>query len=283
MKLPSITIPNHMANASEFEKLTKAAQKPAREDRPEALAIREIKELPNLFQPRLDTIGFAPGRSEAHIAKMAKIAKGGRPLDPVTVVAFGDAWYLVDGHHRLQAYSQAGWQEAVPVKVAVSDLVGASRVEWAIGLSVADNLKEKLGLSDTEKMNRAWQAVARDVDASKGDLAALYGVAERSIANMRAAKRRLEEADKDTDYIPTWASAKAALRALDENGDEGHVADWDSQKLRALAKRLRPVMDLRAPPRLLLEALEAYDPFILDTLVLAKEARQAEEDDFDDI
>jgi hypothetical protein len=233
---------------------------------------------PDLFQPRFDSVAFAPGRTEAHSAKLAKEAKTGRPLDPVTVVAFGDRWFLVDGHHRFRAYQAAGWTNDIPVQAEHSPLMGPDRVEWAIGLSFAENKKDRLGLADSDKMTRAWQAVAREASGSIATMAERYGVSPRSIAYMREIKGKLEKAGKDLDYIPTWRRAKAEVRHLNDAGDDWtEEYDRDQRVRTALAKRLKPVMEMQAPARLLLEALEAYDPNIWVMLQAARMARDVDE------
>ena len=279
MKLPKIDTPSPDRNAPAFRKMTKEAAKAPRSDSPASLSREAIHEAPELFQPRFDSVVYAPGRSEAHINKLAGEARAGKPLDPVTVVAFGNRWYLVDGHHRLQAYADAGWAKDIPVKAEHCQVSGPERIEWAIGLSLAENKKDRLPLSDKDKLTRAWQAVARGASGSKSELAGRYGVSDRTIANMRKAANDLEAAGKDVEYIPSWSRAQAELKALVADGDgSGGEFDRDARTRLELAKRLRPVMDVRARPMLLLEALEAYSPTLLDEMVFAREARRALEE-----
>ena len=126
-----VMAPRRDMAGKERMRLAKLSTTGSRSDTPDVLEIRQIKEMPNVFQPRFDSIWFAPGRSEGHVADLAKIPKAGRSLDPVTVMAFGQHWVLVDGHHRMAAYKEAGGPKAVPVVVLRSDLRGKDRVEWA--------------------------------------------------------------------------------------------------------------------------------------------------------
>jgi hypothetical protein len=279
VKLPKIETPSPDRNAPAFRKMAREAAKSPRSDSPDRLPRDAIHEAPELFQPRFESVFYAPGRSEAHIDKLAGEARAGRPLDPVTVVAFGERWYLVDGHHRLQAYADAGWAKDIPVRAEHRDVSGPERIEWAIGLSLAENKKDRLPLSDKDKMTRAWQAVARGAIGSKSELAERYGVSDRTIANMRSAVRNLEAGGKDVEYIPSWSRAQAELRSLASHGDgPGKDFDYDEKTRRELARRLKPVMDVRARPMLLLEALEAYDPRLLDEMIAAREARRTLEE-----
>lgn len=252
--------------APAFARMAKEAEGEPRADQPTALPPRQIVEEPALFQPRHDGIAYAPGRSEAHIEKLARQPRNGSPLDPVSVVAFGNYFYLVDGHHRIKAYELACWPRDIPVEVRASDLRGAERVEWAIALSCADNGKDRLPLDDRDKCTKAWQAVARDSEHSKGGLAQRYHVSTSTIATMRKTKRELEEAGDNPEHCATWSHAKIRLKEL-KDGTGGRVeADWEAEQLRRLAKRLQPVMDMRPSPRQLLQALEAFDPHIVGSL-----------------
>lgn len=282
MKLPKIETPSHRQTPAAFRKLAKAALAPSRADVPAALPMDAIQHAPDLFQPRHDSVAYAPGKSEAHIAKLAKAPKAGRPLDPVTVAAMGDTWYLVDGHHRIQAYREAGWTELVPVKAEQSETSGAERVEWAIRLSLADNGKDRLPLGDADRQTRAWQAVARGAPGSQAGLAATYGISPRSIAYMREAKKTLDAAGENLDFVQTWPSARAAVRALADGHELSGVVNHDEKMKRVLAKRLKPVMDVGAPTRLLLEVLEEYEPHIL-SMMNAAQAGRADLDDVTDI
>ena len=262
--------------APTFARMAKEADREPRADRPAALPATQIVEEPALFQPRHDGIAYAPGRSEAHIAKLAKQPRSGHPLDPVSVVAFGSTFYLVDGHHRIKAYQAAGWSKDIPVEVLASDLSGAERVEWAIGLSCADNGKERLPLDDRDKCTKAWQATARGGDGSKEDLAQRYHVSTSTIATMRKTKRLLEEAGENPEHCATWDQARRRVREL-QGGQAGQGEDdWDAKQLQRLARRLQPVMEMKPSPRQLLQALEAYDPYIITRLEYALAERREE-------
>jgi hypothetical protein len=128
-----ISPPNRSQWAEEANRLSSLDDKENRPriGRPNALPIDAIKQSPALFQVRYDSIAFAPGHSEKHILNLGGFAAKGQALDPVKVVAFGTNWFLVDGHHRLEAYRRAGWKLPVPVEALQSDLRGRDRVNWA--------------------------------------------------------------------------------------------------------------------------------------------------------
>lgn len=277
-RMPPI-YPPHRRSPAEFGRLTKKAAREPRGDQPERLPMSSIKQATGLFQPRYDSIAYAPGRSDGHVKGLARIVRAGRDLDPVTVVALGNEWFLVDGHHRLAAYAEAGrgGDYAVPVRIENSDLRGQARLDWAIALSFADNQKSRLNISDADKADGAWRAVASGAEGSKRDLAATFGVSESTIANMRRVCGEIEEAGGDQHMLMSWRSAKLELARLQGTG-QASDPEYAEKRKRIVAKHLRPVMDMGLAPGELAEALEAYSPGIVDQMALARNADEEEDD-----
>ncbi|WP_172799913.1 ParB/RepB/Spo0J family partition protein [Croceicoccus bisphenolivorans] len=270
-QMHTLAIPTRDARSQEIQALAEAAAEASLTGSPAYLHLDSIRENSAVFQPRFDSIAYAPGRSERHIAELARIAKAGTDLDPVTIAAFGDSWYLLDGHHRLEAYRQAGRTEPVPVQALQSELTGAGRVHWAIQESVRDNKKNRLSMSPTDKMDAAWAAVARGDDVSIAKTAALYGIGPRAVSNMRSARKTLVAAEVDPTQHPvlSWSAARRETERLEKGGRE--TPDWDqdareAQLKRKAAKSLRPVMDMELPPRLLAEVLEEYAPGLVEAM-----------------
>lgn len=238
-------------------------------DNPDRLPKAAIVEEPNLFQPRYDSIAYAPGRSEAHVAALARIARAGEALDPVTIVAFGSRWYLVDGHHRLAAYGEAGWTADIPVRPLHSPLRGAARIAWAIEQSLADNKKDRLNMGTTDKVDAAWQAVAHGRDRSKADTVRVFGVSDGLVANMRRVRRDLEKLKVPATTFPRWRTAQSELRRL-QGEEEAPRRDFEDAQRRKAAKGLAPVMQMHLSPGQLAEALEAFSPGIVEAMVAAQ-------------
>lgn len=272
-----VELPRREAGEYDRKRLIALDREGSCEDAPTDLPMALINEEPNLFQPRFESIGFAPGRSEAHVAGLAKTAKRGDPLDPVSVVSFGDKWYLVDGHHRLAAYRQVEWSGDVPVNTLETQLRGDSRITWAIEQSYADNKKNRLSLSSDDKSDGAWRAVARGDALSQAETASTYGVSPRTVGTMRETKKKLEGLNCRTVLMVRlgWRGAKRDLRDREENND-GLGTSWKEAQQRKLAKRLRGVMDMNPTAKQLAEALEAYSPNIVAEMAIA---RSKEEED----
>lgn len=203
------------------------------------------------------------------MGRLARTARAGTELDPVKVVAFGAEWYLVDGHHRLEAYRVAEWSGPIPVDVRHSELTGDPRINWAIHESVADNKKNHLAMSDTDKMDAAWACVARGDEMSIRETAIACEVSERSVAKMRDAAKTLRDADVPIDRVTSWQAARMEVRRLDDDGDARGDFDFDEKQRREAAKRLKGTMQMKLRPRLLAEVLESYSPGIVDEMAYA--------------
>ena len=82
-----------------------------RTDRPRALTFRNIHVADRVFQWRIREDNLAA--DIAHIRELARtIMDKRKPLDPLLVTAIGQRFYVVDGHHRLEAYRLAKWRSA---------------------------------------------------------------------------------------------------------------------------------------------------------------------------
>lgn len=278
--MSSVEIPNRSAITFTTERLTQLSKQGSRTDNPTRLSIAEIAEEPSLFQPRHDSIAYAPGCSEAHIDELAHAPRDGAPLDPVTITAFGNEWFLIDGHHRLCAYRQSGWQNKIPVKVLRSDLDGEKRVSWAVEQSYADNKKNKLNISSDDKTDGAWRSVVNNSGLSKGETALRYGVSPRTVATMRQIRKKLEETRCPKPLMTRlgWRGARAELRHRLGGENDPATGDYFDEQKRKLAKRLKGAMGMRPSPGQLAAVLENYSPGIIQAMTYAQANEQNSEE-----
>ena len=236
-----------------------------------------------LFQPRESSLLFRAGASADHVKTMVRIVAQGRSLAPMVVAAFGDAWVLIDGHHRYQAYLEADRREPVPVEVAESLLRGESRVGWAVTLSVELNSRDKLAMSPSDKMEAAWRLTVLGA-GSKKEIRSATNASTSSIANMRQTRELLLSHGVKAAHLPgmTWKDAKWERNRL-ENGEQQARPEAEAARLCALIHGLSAHVGERTPPiDMLMEALEALRPGITrdirDYSDQAEEARAAEEE-----
>lgn len=262
--------PDRHQRPQERRRLEKLARRIPRTDSPTQVQADQIKKSQALLQPRYDSIVFAPGRSEGHVAQLARVAKSGSPLDPLKIAAVGNDWYLVDGHHRLQAYEQVGWDKPIPVQVLQSNLTGAARINWLVRESTYDNKKNRLAMSDTDKMDAGWASVAREDEGSIKETAEHHGISPRSVANMRSIAGALKEGGISLLTIHSWNGARREADRL-AGHDETDRSDFDheAKRKRLAARQLKGVMKMNLSPRMLAEVLESFDPGLVDAMALA--------------
>lgn len=253
------------------------ASKRRKSNRPTVLPLAAIKQATAVFQVRHESIIFAPGSSEKHVRGLATIVRQGRALDPIKVVAFGDEWFLVDGHHRIEAYHRAGWVQEVPVEAIQSSLSGMDRVKWAAQISASENGKNRLNISDADRCDAAWRAVVLD-HGSKSKTAKDFGVSETTVASMRKTKRTLMDLGEVSELTSYgWRNALWNANRREETL-RNEAFDYEEAKRRKIARRLVPVLKMRPSAAMLLDLLEAARPGItieLDAAIaIGKEDRR---------
>ena len=88
--------------------LKEKAKRPTPNHRLSHLSSSAITRLPGLFQPR--------GMNQRHISELVRIIVNNVAVDPVLIIQVGSEIVLIDGHHRLEAYEQAGRTTGIPVR-----------------------------------------------------------------------------------------------------------------------------------------------------------------------
>lgn len=153
---------------------------------------REIATMASVFQPRdRDRMYVADRR---HIATLSEaIGKNAaRPnyLDRITVWWGGDRWYVIDGHHRLDAYAHRGVRSAIPCRAFTGSL------DEAMAYSGLANSKDRLPMSKVDKLNYAWR-LTLTTSLSKAKVARAASVSPRTVSNMRRTRDTLLDDDAE--------------------------------------------------------------------------------------
>jgi hypothetical protein len=161
---------------------------------PEALKTSEIKREVSVFQPRQLAGNLI--EDERHTANLVEAI--GNPakansLDRILVWWGGENWYVIDGHHRLLAYRNAGIELPVPVKVFEGTL------EDAMTQTAIENSKDKLPMTRTDKGNMAWRLTVHCPSKSKREVMAACGVSHGNVADMRRALKALRSLGETDD------------------------------------------------------------------------------------
>ena len=98
----------------------------------------------------------------------------------------GERFYVLDGHHRLDAYHTVGWKKPVPVKVFNGTLAQARAA------ALKANSRNKLPMTHEDKSEAAWELTKNHQDQMSIEVtAALTTVSKRTVSNMRRTWKQL--------------------------------------------------------------------------------------------
>jgi hypothetical protein len=196
-------------------------------ERPKFLPLSAITVAPNVFQWRLGNEDMQADRK--HVADLAGVIKRAdkpTPLDPILVMAIGRGYFVVDGHHRFDAYHTAGWIGDVPVEYFEGSVHDAKI------RALEENKKNKLPLGDEGKREAAWKLLVRG-NADKARRYTQARISEITTVPLRTVKRMASVLKKHGKGVSgmTWAKARR------KDWDEEFKADdnWKEKKARKLA------------------------------------------------
>lgn len=147
-----------------------------RRDRPRTLKFKKLNVADKVFQWRQRNENLAADIN--HIRELARIvgASSG-PLDPILVTPIGDKFYVVDGHHRMEAYRLAKWRKAIPVTYFEGSLEEAEEEAWR------RNYKNSLPVTQDDKLEAAWRLVQQG-GRTQQQIRDLTTISVRTIATM---------------------------------------------------------------------------------------------------
>jgi hypothetical protein len=150
------------------------------------------------------------------------------------VTAIGDRFFVLDGHHRLDAYHRARWKGHVPVR----HFKGTLKEAEATALRL--NVKNKLPMTRNARSEAAWRMiVAGAEDATwKRTQKEIMNTTLASKSTVKRMARALRELGKEA-LDMTWAEVRRRnfQEDLDAMDDEGMDA-WKKEKARKLADYL---------------------------------------------
>ncbi|WP_341864308.1 ParB N-terminal domain-containing protein [Gymnodinialimonas sp. 57CJ19] len=158
-----------------------------------------------------------------HVDALVKALKTAGELDPMTLWRdpHTNELVIVDGHHRFEAYRQAGHRRQVRARVHECS------VEQAQLLALKENGKTRLPLTHAERSDAAWALVCLGPEVhSRSAVSKATGVADGTVATMRRTRIALLERDPEDDLPRRWWEARAALKDIgrreytDEERDE---------------------------------------------------------------
>src|SRR6516165_6213344 len=136
-----------------------------------SLPLSQISKRTAVFQPR--SLAGNLSEDEEFIRGLMKVLKttNGKPLDPITVWYGGRRFYVIDGHHRLDAYKRHHGK----AHVSIPCVEFKGTLVEAMELAGQANHKNKLQMTEDDRMNFAWRLVctseltAKRVHKDSGD------------------------------------------------------------------------------------------------------------------
>jgi hypothetical protein len=243
-------------DAEQLEKRARTEKR--REDRPRTLRFKDIHVADQVFQWRIRDDNLAA--DIAHIKELARTIEDKRKaLDPILVTAVGKMFYVVDGHHRLEAYRLAKWQKEIPVTYFEGSLREARDEAWR------RNYKNKLPMTRGDKLEAAWRLV-KEGRLTQTAISDLTTISVRTIATMAGVLREHGPDVKDQ----RWAVA----RSRQWNNEDREVKpgeDWVEKKAHEWAQRifknLGPDALASVKADVLARALEIVNPELPNMLI----------------
>lgn len=228
------------------------------QENPKVIPLKHIRTAHSVFQPRQFEDGLMAS-SEEHVRGLLEAIhnESNHLLDPVTVWWSGKSWYVIDGHHRLLAYSRYEAQgKHSPVRVPVVIFRGS--VYEAIAESIRLNSKDKLPMSKSDKSNRAWKLVVLE-KTSKQTIARICGIGTSTVGRMRNVLTQYK-INYPTNH-QTIALSRSWEEAYKSNLGERVIDDtWIRRQAQEWAKRLGRAFGKKASaqPNIFAMAIEIY-------------------------
>jgi ParB-like chromosome segregation protein Spo0J len=192
--------------------------------KPTALPIREIHVDRDMFQWRVPKYNRV--ESEEHLRTLVRALKStSEPLDPLLVFPMNGRFFVIDGHHRLDAYRKARWKGPIPVEVFEGTFDEARLA------ALTGNTKDKLRLSRPEKAEAAWRLV-NEGKLSKSQIVKLGLASDGTVSSMRRVRKKLMDEGEDLTKV-SWAVARWGVRATVDDPE-----DWKEKKAQKIVDAL---------------------------------------------
>jgi hypothetical protein len=199
------------------------------------LPLKDIHVAPLVFQWRLANDERAA--DEQLMKDLVRFIEGDEPpraLDAILVTAIGKRFFVLDGHHRLDAYHTAMWKGRVPVK----HFNGSLKEAEALALRL--NVKNRLPMTQDAKSEAAWRMLVAGLNdptwrRTHEEIMRATTASRTNIKRMARALRALG----DKAMHMSWADVRKELRSQQQDEmDEASRRDWKEEKARELADYL---------------------------------------------
>ena len=192
--------------------------------RSDVLASKQFKVADLVFQWRLTDENLM--EDQKHTLELARILKDqDKPLEPILVTPIGSGFYVVDGHHRLQAYRTARWEKTIPVVYFEGTVQEACLEAFRL------NCKNKLPMTIDDKREAAWRLL-KDGKMSQTTISTETSVSLRTISTRSKTLKDFGERVREL----TWRRAKSLKWVSEEELPD--METWKEKKAQAMTKQL---------------------------------------------
>lgn len=190
-------------------------------ERPAELHLKHLHVAPTVFQWR--DLQLTQTADDAHMRELVRVLLDSKaPLDPLLVAPIGAKFFIIDGHHRFDAYHTVDWKRPVPV-----EYFGGSLREAQIE-ALRRNSKNKLPITPRDKFEAAWRLLRQGGEASQASIAQAATIARRTVSTMAKVLKDHPQAG-----TMTWREAR---KFQWDNVPEG-TDDWRLAKAQKLASQ----------------------------------------------
>lgn len=169
---------------------------------PRRLPLDRIIVCPGVFQQRDENRDEY--QRERHIHELIVAIAQQSVLEPLTIWWGGNGFYLVDGHHRLEAYRRSSVAQPIPVEVF------QGTPKEALAKSASGNSHDKLPMTAQEKMNAALR-LTLCTDLSLPQVVKATATSASSVKNIRRTVKALVEREHTKEELSgmTWKEVDA--------------------------------------------------------------------------
>jgi len=228
------------------------------------LPLKAVHTAEALFQPRRKTTRWYV----EHLTSRVR-AEGGT-LAPILVWWSGKRWYVLDGHHRLGAYTQFNSTAEVGRRIATTPVeVFSGTAAEAHDRAVEANSKDHLRMERRDKRNAAWRMVCLARGGGVGvAIAARSGMTRQTVAKMQGhyqAIRQCFPLHQPLDM--TWRDAMDLVAGRDRGGWGDQEEEAEAQERTERLQKTFGKMTLATSPEVTARSLEKYNSGLITMLV----------------
>lgn len=191
--------------------------------KPVKISLGKLSVQPERFQVRCgDSNNTVDGTLQKQaaveaVAAMKEVVEAGGLLDPLLVWkdSIGDALIVFDGHHRMEAYKEAGVKSSLEVWTQQLNVKAEEEVRK---FSYDLNSRVRLNMPQAERQEATWKAIAAgEAAGSLRAIAHSYGISKSQVALMKGktktvlAELRIQAAEAALTFDSAYVRANVGL------------------------------------------------------------------------